>query len=100
MPRMTSPPSPQPPCPLSRTKIAASMIIIGGLFVALAYSGVLSRLQGVLKEAVVWIAQLGAWAPVLYIALYVVACLVLIPASVLTLRAAPRLASSGGRSTC
>jgi uncharacterized membrane protein YdjX (TVP38/TMEM64 family) len=38
-----------------------------------------------LKEAVHWIAQAGVWAPVLYIGFYVVACVVLIPAAVLTL---------------
>ena len=60
------------------------MLILGGLLAALAYFGVLSRLQGLLKEAVNWIGQLEVWGPVLYIALYVVACVALIPAAVLT----------------
>ena len=82
---MTTPLPPQRPYLRIRLRIAISIVIIGGLVAAFAHFGVLSRLQGLLKEAVVWIAQVGVWAPVLYIALYIVACVAFIPASVLTL---------------
>src|SRR5262245_52889203 len=82
---MTPTQSPQPWYLRTRIKTVAAIIIIGGLAAALAYFGLLSRPQGLLKEAVVWIAQLGVWAPVLYILLYIVACVALVPASVATL---------------
>jgi uncharacterized membrane protein YdjX (TVP38/TMEM64 family) len=44
-------------------------------------------IQGWLKGALNWIAALGAWGPVLFIALYIVACVLFVPGSVLTLGA-------------
>ena len=43
--------------------------------------------QELLHSALTWIESLGAWGAVLFVALYVVACVVLLPGSVLTLGA-------------
>ena len=82
---MTSPLSPQRWHLGTGTKVAISLIVICGLIGALAYFGLLSRLQDLLKDAVVRIREMGAWSPVLYIALYAVACVALIPGAALTL---------------
>ena len=43
--------------------------------------------QELLKQAIDWVAQLGLWGPVIFIAIYVVATVLFIPGSVLTLGA-------------
>ena len=43
--------------------------------------------QELLKQASDWVAQLGLWGPVIFIAIYVVATVLFIPGSVLTLGA-------------
>jgi uncharacterized membrane protein YdjX (TVP38/TMEM64 family) len=45
------------------------------------------QVQDLLKQALEWVAQLGLWGPVLFIALYVVATVFFVPGSVLTLGA-------------
>jgi len=45
------------------------------------------HLQDLLKQLVDWIGQLGPWGPVLFILIYVVAAVLFIPGSVLTLGA-------------
>ncbi len=82
---MTPPRSLQSRFLTTRAKFLTSIILLGGLVAILAYYGVLSRLQDLVKESVSWMARLGVWAPVLYIALYIVACVALIPGAVLTL---------------
>jgi uncharacterized membrane protein YdjX (TVP38/TMEM64 family) len=47
----------------------------------------LFHVQDLLKQTLDWIKGLGPWGPVLFIGLYVLACVFLIPASVLTLGA-------------
>jgi uncharacterized membrane protein YdjX (TVP38/TMEM64 family) len=44
-------------------------------------------IQGVFKSALARIADLGIWAPVLFVLLYIVACVALIPGAFLTLGA-------------
>jgi uncharacterized membrane protein YdjX (TVP38/TMEM64 family) len=55
--------------------------------VALKLLGVFPFLQAQLQAALDWIRGLGAWGPVLFIGLYVVACVFFVPGSVLTLGA-------------
>jgi len=43
--------------------------------------------QELLKQALDWVGQLGPWGPIIFIALYVVAAVLFIPGSVLTLGA-------------
>jgi uncharacterized membrane protein YdjX (TVP38/TMEM64 family) len=45
------------------------------------------HVQDLLKQALEWVAQLGPWGPVIFIALYVVATVFFVPGSVLTLGA-------------
>jgi len=50
--------------------------------------GVASRylnLTGVLREALAWIRGLGPWAPITFVAIYCISCVLAIPASILTL---------------
>ena len=44
-----------------------------------------ARVQVLLQAALDQVRQLGAWAPVLFILLYIVSCMAVIPASVLTI---------------
>ena len=45
------------------------------------------QVQDLLKQALDWIGELGPWGPVIFIALYIVATVLFIPGSVLTLGA-------------
>jgi uncharacterized membrane protein YdjX (TVP38/TMEM64 family) len=45
------------------------------------------HVQDLLKQALEWVAQLGPWGPVIFIALYVIATVFFVPGSVLTLGA-------------
>src|ERR1043165_6710665 len=45
------------------------------------------NVQGLLKSALDWIRHLGPWGPVIFVGLYVVATVLFIPGSVLTLGA-------------
>ena len=45
------------------------------------------QVQDLLKQALDWIDELGPWGPVIFIALYIVATVLFIPGSVLTLGA-------------
>lgn len=49
------------------------------------YFGVPARAQALLQATLEQIRQLGPWAPVLFILLYIVSCMAVIPASVLTI---------------
>ena len=43
--------------------------------------------RGLLRDALEYVEQLGAWGPVLFVAIYVLACVLFFPGSVLTLGA-------------
>jgi len=45
------------------------------------------RVQDLLKQALDWVEQLGPWGPMLFIGIYIVSAVLLIPGSVLTLGA-------------
>ena len=55
----------------------------GAIVLALKYLHV----QDVLKEALDWIGKLGPWGPVIFVSVYVVATVLFVPGSVLTLGA-------------
>lgn len=67
----------------SRLKLllAAAVIII--LLSAAKYF----RVQELLKTSLDWVAGLGTWGPFIFIAIYIVACVLFIPGSILTLGA-------------
>ena len=54
-----------------------------GIVLALKYFNV----QDLLKSALEWIGNLGPWGPVIFVGLYVVATVLFVPGSVLTLGA-------------
>lgn len=59
------------------------------LLIAAAAIGAASyfHVQDLLKQGLYWVAQLGPWGPVIFIGLYIVATVLFIPGSVLTLGA-------------
>src|ERR1043165_9135811 len=58
---------------------------IGGVALVLALKYL--HVQALLKASLAWIGKLGPWGPVIFVALYVVATVLFIPGSVLTLGA-------------
>lgn len=62
-------------------RLVLSVIAIAGLLAAAKYFNITDGL----RNALAWIRGLGVWAPVTFIAIYAVACVLAIPASILTL---------------
>jgi len=62
--------------------VTAVLAVVVG---AVIYFGLMARAQSVLQAALDQIRQLGPWGPVLFILLYIVACVALVPGSVLTI---------------
>src|SRR5258708_649687 len=58
-----------------------------GAFAAIVAAAKLLHFQDLLKAALDWIGNLGAWGPVIFIGIYIVAAVLFIPGSVLTLGA-------------
>jgi uncharacterized membrane protein YdjX (TVP38/TMEM64 family) len=67
---------------LSSLRIVMSVAIMGATLVAVRYLG-----AAPLRELLRWIAGLGSTAPLVFVPSYIVACLLLIPGSILTLSA-------------
>lgn len=66
----------------SRLKLLLAVAIIVILVTAKYF-----HVQELLKSALTWIADLGMWGPVIFIAIYVLACVLFIPGAILTLGA-------------
>lgn len=68
------------------------------LLIAAAAIGAASyfHVQDLLKQGLDWVAQLGTWGPVIFIGLYIVATVLFIPGSVLTLGAGAVFGVVGG----
>jgi uncharacterized membrane protein YdjX (TVP38/TMEM64 family) len=62
-------------------RLVIGVIVIAGLIAAFKYL----NLTGALRGSLEWIRSLGVWAPVAFIAIYAIACVLAIPASILTL---------------
>jgi uncharacterized membrane protein YdjX (TVP38/TMEM64 family) len=69
--------------PGSRLKLVLAVAVIGILLFAAKYFHV----QELLKKSLDWIAGLGPAAPLLFIGIYIIACVLFIPGSILTLGA-------------
>ena len=67
---------------LSSLRIVMSVAIVGATLVAVRYLG-----AAPLRDLLRWIAGLGSTAPLVFVPSYIVACLLLIPGSILTLSA-------------
>lgn len=64
-------------------KVALAAVVIAALLVAAKYF----NLQQVFRDALAWISGLGPVGPLIFIALYILACVLLLPGSILTLGA-------------
>jgi uncharacterized membrane protein YdjX (TVP38/TMEM64 family) len=62
-------------------KLILLLLIVAGVIVAIKYF----RVADMPKQTLDWIKGLGPWGPIIFIGLYVLACVCLVPASVLTL---------------
>lgn len=60
-----------------------AVVLIAAVVVAFRYFNG----QELLKQAIDWVGQLGAWGPIIFIGIYIVAAVLFVPASVLTLGA-------------
>jgi len=62
-------------------------VVLAALAVAAVYFDLPAHIRTWLQQALAWTQQLGVWAPVIFVLLYIAACVALLPASVLTLGA-------------
>ena len=60
---------------------------IGILLIVAAFVALGREAAGILPSATSWVRARGAWAPIAFVALYALACIAFIPASLLTLAA-------------
>jgi pyruvate/2-oxoglutarate dehydrogenase complex dihydrolipoamide dehydrogenase (E3) component/uncharacterized membrane protein YdjX (TVP38/TMEM64 family) len=77
----------QPPEAASGARSVWKWLLYGIVGVALVLALKYFHVQDLLKAALDWIGKLGPWGPVIFICLYVVATVLFIPGSVLTLGA-------------
>jgi len=59
----------------------------GAVIVALVAIAYLLEAPGHLQNALTWVDGLGIWAPVVFVAMYIAVCVLVIPGSILTLGA-------------
>ena len=64
-------------------KIVPAVLILAALIAAANYFD----LQQIFRDTLAWISGLGVIAPVIFIAIYILACVLLLPGSILTLGA-------------
>jgi uncharacterized membrane protein YdjX (TVP38/TMEM64 family) len=64
-------------------KLLLIILVVFLLFAGIKYFHV----QEFLKRVLSWVADLGAWAPLIFILIYILACVFFIPGSILTLGA-------------
>lgn len=65
------------------TKVLLFLLILAALFIAVRYLGI----QDLLRVALDWVAGLGVWGMGVYVLLYILATVLFIPGSILTLGA-------------
>lgn len=84
-------PTPASAAPARRWRWFALLLLVVAIAVAAFYFKLPARFQIVSKSALGWLEQLladlGPWAPVVFILLYVAACVAMVPASFLTIGA-------------
>jgi uncharacterized membrane protein YdjX (TVP38/TMEM64 family) len=76
---------PQPAPSKSRSRL--TWVVYGTVAVSLVLALRYFHVQDLLKEALDWIGKLGSWGPVIFLGIYIVATVLFIPGSVLTLGA-------------
>ena len=70
-----------------RSKCLLVLLLFAALLVVGAWLKVPVHLQIFLQQAIEGAKHLGAWAPVIFVALYIACCLLLLPAAILTISA-------------
>jgi uncharacterized membrane protein YdjX (TVP38/TMEM64 family) len=75
--------APPPQGPIARNRPGWTIFVLTGLALALVFL----HPQRQLSAARDWISSLGPWAPLMFILIYAVACVFLVPGSALTLAA-------------
>ena len=80
-------PIPQPERPAAKASSRWKWVIYGVAAVAVVLAFKYLHVQDLLKAALDWIGKLGPWGPVIFVGIYVVATVLFIPGSVLTLGA-------------
>ncbi|MGK7878298.1 MAG: TVP38/TMEM64 family protein [Xenococcaceae cyanobacterium] len=68
-------------------KLGIIVVVVAGLIVAAKYFGVTEYINNVLQNTLQWIESLGAWGPVTFIVIYILAAVFLISGAILTLGA-------------
>jgi len=63
------------------------VILVIGAIIALLAAAKYFHVQELLRGSLEWVGNLGAWGPLIFIALYILACVLFLPGSVLTLGA-------------
>ena len=72
--------------PAKRTKII-KMVLAVLILAALIAAATFFDLQQIFRDTLAWISGLGVIAPVIFIVIYILACVLLLPGSILTLGA-------------
>ena len=80
-------PAPQRKKSAAKSGFNWKWLLYFGVAVALIAAARYFHVQDLLKQALDWVGQLGPWGPVIFIALYIVATVLFVPGSVLTLGA-------------
>lgn len=68
---------------LAAAKALLALLLLLVLFAGLRFLGI----QELLKDSLDWVSGLGAWGVLLYILIYILACVLFVPGSILTLGA-------------
>ncbi|MBD1900537.1 TVP38/TMEM64 family protein [Trichocoleus sp. DQ-A3] len=71
----------------SKIKRIFAFFLVAALIAALIFAARYFNVQELLKSALAWIDSLGFWAPVTFILIYILATVLFIPGSILTLGA-------------
>ncbi|MGV3774327.1 MAG: TVP38/TMEM64 family protein, partial [Verrucomicrobiales bacterium] len=63
---------------------AIFLLVVAGIII---WAARFSNPQEIVRSTLLWISQLGPWAPVLFVFAYIIACLIFFPGVILTLGA-------------
>src|ERR1051325_6748363 len=84
---MNSPNEAGPPARDDRRRWLLVLALLAALLALGVWLRSPARLQLFFQQLLEWVRQLGVWAPVVFITLYIASCVALLPAAILTLSA-------------
>lgn len=67
--------------------LIVKLVIVAAVIVALVAGSRFLHIQELLSKALEWVSGLGMWGPVIFIVIYILACVLFIPGAILTLGA-------------